>query len=132
MDATTPPEAAAPAKKKRAPGVLLFLPAALNRGAFITWLKRVHGWTRLWGALAFLLIGMSGFTLNHRATLKIDTGDAKEVSSVVLPVDPAAIKSADDLGKWAQAQFGTSIEPRAPRGGPGEGARGPGGQNGGQ
>src|ERR1700761_667900 len=127
MDATTPTTEAATTKRKTPPGVLLFVPGALNRGAFITWLKRIHAWTGFWGALAFLLIGISGFTLNHRATLKIDTGDATEVSSVVLPIDPAAIKSADDLGKWAQAQFGTSIEPRAPRGGPGGGPGGEGG-----
>lgn len=32
-----------------------------------------------------------------------------------IAVDPALITSPEDLGKWAQAQFGTSLEPRAPR-----------------
>lgn len=122
MDATTPAVTAEP-KRRTPPGALLFVPAALNRGAFITWLKRVHAWTGFWGALMFLVLGVSGFLLDHRAQLKIDTGGPREVMSVVLPVDPAAIKSQDDLGKWAQTQFNLSMEPRAARGGPG----GPGG-----
>lgn len=111
----TPPLAA----KKRPAGALLFVPAALNRGAFITWLKRVHAWTGFWGALMFLVLGVSGFLLDHRAQMKIDTGAPREVMSVVLAVEPGSIKSEDDLGKWAQARFGLSMEPRAARGGPG-------------
>ena len=125
MDAETPArsvDAAAPLKK-RPPRLLLFLPPSLNRPAVVQWLKRVHAWTGFWGALFFLMIGISGFTLNHRATLKIDTGEPQEVMAATLSVDPAAIRSADDLGKWAQTQFGTSIEPKSPRGsgGPGGG-----------
>ena len=132
MDAQTnpPPMGEVRAKRKSPPGVLLFVPAALNRGAFLVWLKRVHAWTGFWGALAFLIIGTSGMLLNHRATLKIDTGAPREVMSADIAVDPALIKSPEDLGKWAQGQFGLSIEPRAPRaenggGGPRGGERGP-------
>jgi hypothetical protein len=124
--ATTLPEAAPP-KKKRPPGTLLFLPSMLNRGAFIQWLKRIHAWTGFWGALMVLLIGSSGFLLNHRAQLKIDTGEAREVMSVVIPVDAALIKSPKDLGAWAQKQFNTAIEPRATRAPAGETGKGPGG-----
>lgn len=123
MDATTPADTAEP-KRKAPPGVLLFVPAALNRGAFITWLKRVHAWTGFWGALMFLVLGVSGFLLDHRAQLKIDTGGAREVMSVVLAVDPAAIKSQADLGKWARDRFNLAMEPRAARGGPRAGAGG--------
>src|SRR5262245_4895191 len=129
MDAQTnpPPMGGTRLKKKGPPGTLLFVPAALNRGAFLVWLKRVHAWTGFWGALAFLIIGSSGMLLNHRATLKIDTGAPREVMSADIAVDPALIKSPDDLGKWAQGQFGLSIEPRAPRaeggGGPPRGER---------
>ena len=115
MDGANPLLEAAPPKKKRPPGTLLFLPSMLNRGAFIQWLKRIHAWTGFWGALMFLVIGSSGFLLNHRDQLKIETGEPREVMSVVVPVDAALIKSPADLGKWAQAQFGTALEPRAPR-----------------
>jgi uncharacterized protein len=117
MDAQTnpPPMGETRAKKKSPPGTLLFVPAALNRGAFLVWLKRVHAWTGFWGALAFLIIGASGMLLNHRSTLKIDTGAPREVMSADIAVDPALIKSPEDLGKWAKAEFGLSLEPRAPR-----------------
>jgi uncharacterized protein len=124
MDAVTPAAEAATArpKKKSPPGTLLFVPAALNRGAFLVWLKRIHAWTGFWGALAFLLIGTSGMLLNHRSTLKIDTGAPREVMSADIAVDPALIHSADDLGKWAKSEFNLAVEPRAPRaeGGAGE------------
>jgi hypothetical protein len=121
----TPPGAAKPARK-RPPGTLLFLPRFANRTEVIQWLKRIHAWTGFWGALAFLLIGVSGLLLNHRATLKIDTGAPREVMEASIAVDPALIKSPEDLGKWAQTQFGTALEPRAPRaeGGPTRGPRG--------
>src|SRR5689334_13556777 len=118
MDAQTPRadvEAAKPIAKRRPPGTLLFLPAFANRTEVIQWLKRIHAWTGFWGALAFLLIGTSGLLLNHRATLKIDTGAPVEVMSANVAVDPALIKSPEELARWAQKEFGVSIEPRAPR-----------------
>ena len=127
MDVST--DLAARVKRKRPPGTLLFLPRFANRTEVIQWLKRIHAWTGFWGALAFLLIGVSGLLLNHRATLKIDTGAPREVMEATIAVDPALIKSPEDLGKWAQAQFGTALEPRAPRA---EGGAPRGGQSGGQ
>jgi hypothetical protein len=123
---TSSTETAALPKRKRPPGTLLFLPRFANRTEVVQWLKRIHAWTGFWGALAFLLIGTSGLLLNHRATLKIDTGAPREVMEASIAVDPALITSPEDLGKWAQAQFGLSLEPRAPRaeGGPPGGAQG--------
>lgn len=106
MDGATRSAAASHFRKKRPPGTRLFLPAML---------KRVHAWTGFWGALMFVLIGASGFLLNHRTQLKIDTGEPREVMSVVIPVDAGLIRSRKDLGAWAQKQFSTAIEPRAPR-----------------
>lgn len=133
MDAQTNPADIAAAKKKGPPGALLFVPAAFNRGAFIQWLKRIHAWTGFWGALAFLLLGTSGMLLNHRATLKIDTGEPREVMEAQITVDPARITSAEDLGKWAQEEFGLQIAPRAPRAeSGGSGAARPAGAQGGE
>jgi hypothetical protein len=131
MDIQADPSQPSPAKpsRKRPPGTLLFLPRFANRTDFIQWLKRIHAWTGFWGALAFLLIGASGLLLNHRSVLKIDTGAPREVMEATIAVDPALIKSPEDLGKWAQAQFGTALEPRAPRA---EGGAPRGGQSGGQ
>ena len=133
MDIQANPSQPSPAKpsRKRPPGTLLFLPRFANRTDVIQWLKRIHAWTGFWGALAFLLIGASGLLLNHRSVLKIDTGAPREVMEATIAVDPALIKSPEDLGKWAQAQFGTALEPRAPRaeGGPPRGSQS-GGQGG--
>jgi hypothetical protein len=131
MDIQADPSQPSPAKpsRKRPPGTLLFLPRFANRTDVIQWLKRIHAWTGFWGALAFLLIGASGLLLNHRSVLKIDTGAPREVMEATIAVDPALIKSPEDLGKWAQAQFGTALEPRAPRA---EGGAPRGGQSGGQ
>lgn len=123
MDTQTQ-SAAPPAARRRPPGTLLFLPRFANRTDVIQWLKRIHAWTGFWGALAFLLIGTSGLLLNHRSTLKIDTGAPREVMEANIAVDPSLIKSPEDLGKWAQGQFGVSLEPRAPRAESGGGARG--------
>lgn len=101
--------------RRRPPGTLLFLPRFANRTEVIQWLKRIHAWTGFWGALAFLLLGTSGLLLNHRSTLKIDTGAPREVMEASIAVDPALIASPEDLGKWAQSEFGTALEPRAPR-----------------
>lgn len=107
----TPTAPSRPAKKREA--FLPFLPKFMSGTKTLRWLKRVHAWTGLWGALIFLMMGTSGFLLNHRSTAKIDTGAPKEVSSVVLEVDPAEIGSKEALGLWAQDTFGTSITPRA-------------------
>jgi hypothetical protein len=117
MDASSNPAEVTAVKpvKRKPPGVLLFMPGPLNRTEVVQWLKRIHAWTGFWGALAFLLIGTSGMLLNHRSVLKIDTGGAQEMMSADIAVDPALIRSVEDLGKWAQTEFGTSLEPRAPR-----------------
>ncbi len=106
-----PPAARKPAPKREA--FMPFLPKFMSGTRALRWLKRVHAWTGFWGALTFLLMGTSGFLLNHRSVAKIETGAPHEVSSVVLQVDPALITSPDDLGTWAQETFGTSIRPKA-------------------
>lgn len=90
-------------------------PSPQRRAAFLRWLRRVHAWTGFWGAIAFLLMGASGILLNHRNYLKIDTGGAREVSSADFVVDPRALATADDLGRWAQHQFHATQEAKAPR-----------------
>lgn len=101
---------------------LFFVPRRWQSVVFLRWLKRVHAWTGFWGALFFLLMGTSGFLLNHRSLLKIDTGEPVEVSSVELPVVPGSITDADVLGKWAKETLSLPVDarqPRGPEGGPG-------------
>jgi hypothetical protein len=81
---------------------------------FLKWLKRVHAWTGLWGALFFLCLGTSGFLLNHRSILKIDTGKPQEVSSIDAAVRPGTITDAPALDAWARANLGVRGEGRSP------------------
>ena len=100
---------------KPRPGGPLFLPARFRKASTILWLKRIHAWTGFWGALIFLLLGTSGVFLNHRETLKIDTGAPVEVSAMDIKVAPDTIGSVEALGLWAQKEFGFQVQPRPPR-----------------
>ena len=94
---------------------LLFVPSRWQRADFIRWLKKVHAWTGFWGALLFFMLGLSGVLLNHRSIMKIDTGEAVEVSAMDIAVDPARIPDEKALGAWAATEFGLSTKPRPPR-----------------
>lgn len=109
---------------------LFFVPRHWQSATFLRWLKRVHAWTGFWGALFFLIMGVSGFLLNHRGQWKIDTGEPVEVSRVELPVGPGAITDAEALGKWARRALDLPVKAQPPRGGPGGpgGSEGPGGR----
>lgn len=94
---------------------LLFFPSRWQRARVICWLKRVHAWTGFWGAMLFLMLGISGVLLNHRDIWKIETGEPTEVSAVNVAVAPGAIRDEKALGIWAQRTFGLQTEPRAPK-----------------
>lgn len=101
---------------------LFFVPGTWQSPKFLRWLKRVHAWTGFWGALFFLMMGISGFLLNHRGQMKIDTGEPVEVSTVQLPIVPGTITDADGLGKWAKKTLDLPVKAQAPKGAPAEGA----------
>ncbi|MEM8936398.1 MAG: PepSY-associated TM helix domain-containing protein [Pseudomonadota bacterium] len=93
-----------------------FLPRFMDGQQTMRWLKRIHAWTGLWGAIAFCFLGVSGFLLNHsKSVARIDTGKAVEVSSVLIDIDPSEITSVDDLGLWAGDFFNTPIKANPPR-----------------
>lgn len=100
-----------------------FIPRRWQSHEALKWLKRVHAWSGLWGALFFLGLGLSGVLLNHRQQLKIDTGEPVELAAVELPVAPGAIPDAEALGRWAKAELALPVEaqpPKGPRQGGGE------------
>jgi len=100
---------------------LFFVPKSWQRANAVRWLKRIHAWTGFWGALLFLMMGTSGFLLNHRAVLKIDTGKPIEVSAMQVAVPAGSIADEEALGRWAKSRLGLKGEGRAP---PKEGGRG--------
>ncbi len=92
----------------------LFVPKRWHRAALLIWLRRVHAWTGFWGALLFLLMGSSGFLLNHRSILKIETGKPVEVSAMEIAVRPGQFADADALGSWAKTTLALPVEGREP------------------
>jgi hypothetical protein len=94
---------------------LLFVPRNWQRNAALQWLKRIHAWTGFWGALLFLMLGVSGVLLNHRSIWKIETGDPVEVSDMVVAVAPSRIRAEDDLKIWARQELKLDNELRPPR-----------------
>jgi uncharacterized protein len=105
---------------------LLFVPVKWQRVAFVRWLRRIHAWTGFWGAVLFFVLGLSGVLLNHRSIMKLETGEAVEVSAMEIAVDPARLPDRDALGRWAAKEFDLTAEPRPPRrkGGAEEAAKG--------
>jgi uncharacterized protein len=94
---------------------LLFVPSLWQRADAIRWLKRVHAWTGFWGALLFLMLGISGVLLNHRNIWKIETGEPTEVSAMNVAVAPGLITDEKALGVWAKRELNLPTEPRAPK-----------------
>jgi len=76
-----------------------------QRARFIKWLRNVHGWVGLWGAVFGLLFGATGFLLNHRGgPLRIDTGHPQVATvQVKLPVPAPANPGA--LAQWLRAEY---------------------------
>lgn len=95
-----------PSVTRRRRGPLLFVPAKWQRPAFLVTLRRAHAWTGFWGAALFLLLGSSGFLLNHRSVLPVDVGAPVAVNTVQLAVRPGTITNEDALGAWAHDKLG--------------------------
>lgn len=60
-----------------------------RRGRFLKWLRTVHSWVGLWGAVLGLFFGVTGFLENHRAVLRIPTpGPVKTQIEMAVPAPP--------------------------------------------
>jgi uncharacterized protein len=76
-----------------------------RRSNFIKWLRKVHGWVGLWGAVLGLMFGVTGFLLNHRAgPLKVSTGEPiVEEMQMAVPAKP--FHSPMDMAKWLKGEL---------------------------
>jgi hypothetical protein len=75
-----------------------------RRFTFLKWLRKVHGWIGLWGAVLGLLFGVTGFLQNHRATMKIKVG-APAVSTVQIAVPNPPPASPRELAKFLRSEL---------------------------
>lgn len=76
-----------------------FLPDAWRKGSVLKWLKRVHAWLGLWGAVLGLLFGITGIVLNHRAIMKIPAAASVE-NTVQVALPPEAQANPEAFARW--------------------------------
>lgn len=89
---------------------LVLSPAAMprrrsRRAQLLTWLRKIHLYVGLWGALLGLLFGATGILLNHRAILKIPIEKSVQ-RTVQLPLPGAAPAAPEALAAWLQGELG--------------------------
>jgi hypothetical protein len=72
-----------------------------RRAIFLTWLRKIHLYVGLWGAMLGLLFGASGILLNHRAILKIPVETSIQ-RTIQLTVPTVAVVSPQALSVWLQ------------------------------
>lgn len=80
------------------------VPAHVSRARFLRWLRRVHGWMGLWGAVLGLLFGFTGFLLNHRAVMKIPALQLQQ-SQFQLPLPQSRPADVQAFSAWLQQQL---------------------------
>jgi hypothetical protein len=86
-----------------------------RRASFIKWLRKVHGWVGLWGAVLGLLFGVTGFMLNHRAgPLKVPTGEP-QVEQMQVPLPKQKLSSPMEMAKWLKDELKLDGKPGKPR-----------------
>jgi hypothetical protein len=77
----------------------------------LKWLRKMHGWIGLWGAVLGLLFGCTGILLNHRAVLRIPAAQAQE-STVQVPLPRPAPADPQALAAWLKSSLKLEPEPR--------------------
>ncbi|MFM0334975.1 PepSY-associated TM helix domain-containing protein [Paraburkholderia fungorum] len=76
-----------------------------RRANFIKWLRKVHGWVGLWGAVLGLMFGATGFLLNHRGgPLKVSSGEP-QVEEMQIALPAKKLTSPMDMAKWLQGEL---------------------------
>jgi hypothetical protein len=78
-----------------------------RRGTFLKWLRKMHSWVGLWGALLGLMFGLTGIFQNHRAILKIGT-PAPQVSNMQMTLPDPAPRTPAEMGAWLQRELNLS------------------------
>lgn len=81
------------------------------RAIFLTWLRKIHLYVGLWGALLGMLFGITGFLLNHRAILKIPVTYTAQ-KTVQVPLPEKGFSSPQELSVWLQQEL--KFKPVAP------------------
>lgn len=78
-----------------------------TRSKLLLWLRKVHLYLGLWGAILGLLFGVTGIILNHRVVMKIPVEKAIQ-HTVEVELDEN-VKTPEDLSNWLQHTFQLSF-----------------------
>lgn len=92
--------AAEPVRRKRS-----------RKAIFLTWLRKIHLYVGLWGAVIGLLFGVTGILLNHRAIMKIPVEKTVQ-KTVQLALQDKHFANPEELSVWIQQQL--QFKPVAP------------------
>jgi hypothetical protein len=84
-----------------------------RRTAAVQWIRRMHGWIGLWGAVLGLLFGFSGIWLNHRNVLKLPQAQERTRAQLALP-EPAP-ETPEAMSRWLQEALRMSGPPNSTR-----------------
>lgn len=82
-----------------------------RRAIFLTWLRKIHLYVGLWGAVFGLLFGATGILLNHRGILKIPIEKAAQTTAQ-LPLPANGFANPEEMSTWLQKEL--NFVPTAP------------------
>lgn len=75
-----------------------------RRAIFLTWLRRIHLYVGLWGAVLGLLFGVTGILLNHRAIMKIPVQKTVQ-RTAQLALGGKTFASPDEMAAWLRDEL---------------------------
>lgn len=80
-----------------------------RRALFLSWVRKIHLYVGLWGAILGLLFGVTGILLNHRAILKIPVEKSiQKTVQLALPAQRPA--TPEELSAWLQGELKFTAE----------------------
>ncbi|WP_194713012.1 PepSY-associated TM helix domain-containing protein [Noviherbaspirillum soli] len=75
-----------------------------RRAIFLTWLRKIHLYVGLWGAVLGLLFGVTGILLNHRAILKIPVEKTVQ-RTAQLALREKTLNSPEEMAAWLKTEL---------------------------
>jgi uncharacterized protein len=81
-----------------------------RRAIFLTWLRKIHLYVGLWGAVLGMLFGVTGILLNHRAILKIPVEKTVQ-RTAQLALGGKTFSSPEEMAAWLKAELQFSAAP---------------------
>lgn len=75
-----------------------------RRAVLLSWLRKIHLYVGLWGAVLGLLFGATGILLNHRAIMKIPVEKTVQ-KTAQLPLPAQSMTSLEQMSVWLQQEL---------------------------